>query len=489
MFESILGNGKRENSKILPFFVDFNLTDLLSRAASLVKKNEVCDLYYEMPGSREEVLYRRNVSGDMMKGTIREAFWKYATQIAKAEEYESNARFSNVEFQAEKYHMDALYLFHTSMEELKKTLQKNEISQELSELLEYIVEYENSAQCRQWMNIVTEIHEALDANVQFFSISEDRVLLRKKDDNQDLADRFYSAFGLEKPEEKVAYRRDGEVLTAFEARLAKKMIVNEKLEKKLRLLQKYEMDETLLQVAREVWLYLSFFKVKEQMERAGYTFCLPEEGDVLEIENGIDLGMALHEKHVVGNSIQMREGERFLVITGANGGGKTTFARMVGQIVYLAMMGLPIPAKSGKIPYYSTIFSHFSKEESLETGKGKLKEELDRLAPMMQGQERRAFIVLNELFTTAASYDAEIMGHRVMDHFIGLDCTGIYVTHIQALARGREEVVSLVAELDPVSKTRTFEIVRKPAEEGEYENSIIAKYDMVYQQMKGVMKS
>lgn len=67
---------------------------------------------------------------------------------------------------------------------------------------------------------------------------------------------------------------------------------------------------------------------------------------------------------------------------------------------------------------------------------------------MMQQEKRRQFVILNELFTTATTYDAMIMGKKVMAHFIGRDCYGIYVTHIQELAEESESIVSLVAQLE-----------------------------------------
>lgn len=97
-------------------------------------------------------------------------------------------------------------------------------------------------------------------------------------------------------------------------------------------------------------------------------------------------------------------------------------------------------------------------------------------------------MVLNELFTTAASYDAEIMGDRVLDHFMDRQCDGVYVTHIRNLAKERSGLVSLVAKLAGDHRTRTFEIVRKPANQGEYEDSLITKYGMIYEKMREVIE-
>ena len=168
-------------------------------------------------------------------------------------------------------------------------------------------------------------------------------------------------------------------------------------------------------------------------------------------------------------------------------GGKTTYARMIGQILYFAKMGLLVPCEKAGVPNYTTILSHFSNDESEMSGKGKLVEELTRLKPMMQEKWSGSFVILNELFTTAATWDAGIMGQKVLDYFMSHDCYGIYVTHIQSLAKERDGLVSLVAELADDHHTRSFKITRKPASEAEYEDSLITKYNMTENQMKAVI--
>lgn len=208
----------------------------------------------------------------------------------------------------------------------------------------------------------------------------------------------------------------------------------------------------------------------------------------MQIRSGYDLAMAVgSEEPVISNDLEIKEGERFFVITGANGGGKTTFARMIGQVLYFCRMGLLVPCHSAVIPQFERIISHFSNEESEISGRGKLVEELERLRPMMKEDNKNSFVILNELFTTAATLDAGIMGQKVLDYFMNIHCYGIYVTHIQSLAEEREGVVSMVAELEEDHHTRSFKIARKPAKEGEYEDSIITRYHMTYEGMKEVI--
>lgn len=251
--------------------------------------------------------------------------------------------------------------------------------------------------------------------------------------------------------------------------------------------------EEIEELVREVAFYLSYLEFVSYMEHFGYQFSHPViSNDEFGIVNGYDLALAIQaikgEKKVVPNSCDYYGKERFFVVTGPNQGGKTTFARMLGQEVYFAQLGLMVPATAATIPGFRQIFSHFAMEEAEEIGAGKLKEELLRLKPILNQiqkvEDHRTFIIINELFTTAATYDAAIMGHKVMDYLCQANCYGVYVTHVRELAEGKEEAVSLVAEVeDDECRTRTYRMTRRPSQSGQAQ-SVAYKYGLTYDQMR-----
>ena len=170
---------------------------------------------------------------------------------------------------------------------------------------------------------------------------------------------------------------------------------------------------------------------------------------------------------------------------GPNQGGKTTFARSLGQLVYFAGMGLDVPAIRANVPYFAALMTHFSAEESLGSGKGKLKEELVRLAPMMEEQAESAFVIINELFTTAAHYDGCIMGRRVLNHFIEKGCMGVFVTHLKELGKSVEGVAELTAMLDGSrERKRTYKISREQMQDVGYAEDIVNKYGLTYSELQ-----
>jgi len=209
--------------------------------------------------------------------------------------------------------------------------------------------------------------------------------------------------------------------------------------------------QVLLEFEKEIQFYLCFRKFKEDTLKLGYPMCLPVVGTQdFSGRKVYDLALVWKqsekEYNVVSNDFSMKETPSFFVVTGPNQGGKTTFARSLGQAVYFALMGLPVNGESFSMPMFHGISTHFEAEEKLQSNSGKLKEEINRLVPMMrETQNQNHFVILNELFTTATTHDAMLMGRKVMESFLERQCYGIYVTHIQELAEETEQIISLVA--------------------------------------------
>ena len=252
------------------------------------------------------------------------------------------------------------------------------------------------------------------------------------------------------------------------------------------------LDPAIGRFDREVQFYLAYLELIEPMLAAGLTFSYPRvstRSRAVHATDAFDIALAgklvRDRQTVVANDFELSEPERILVVSGPNNGGKTTFARMFGQLHYLASLGLPVPGMDTRLFLADRIFTHFEREEDLETLRGKFEDELFRIHDdPRDGHQRQSARDERELRLDdpprrrGRRHRGDATDHRAR-------CRCVFVTFVDELAALSETTVSMMSTVvaeDPA--VRTFKVVRKPADGLAYAAAIADKYGLTYERLR-----
>ena len=476
------------------FYRDLNIIQILDKIEKRWGRS-VRRFYRYLPANRETEDYRRSVFSDVKKDPVYGALMKFVADMEEVSQIRGEKEKAVDPLQKAVWLIREIECYCDAYELLGKELGASGLSSEgMQTLRDVIGAYIKSAEYRGMREQTSALLEEIRSMRFVLTYDRDRISVSLGEVPGDGAyeEMVRKAFGGEKKTLSNPFIINP-YITEFEKQCLD-ILKKKKPEffKKLKAVASANADyrkKVLDRFEKEIVFYLSFRTLELEMEGLGYCFAAPgtEEDAPMRAEGLYDLALAItataDDRDVISNDFIYEEGDRFFVLTGPNQGGKTTFARSLGQLVYFTKIGLDVPARSANVHYFTGLQTHFSVEESIETGRGKLKEELVRLVPMMNERMKKGFVVINELFTTAASYDAIIMGKKVLGHFLGLGCMGIYVTHLKELTDKAEGIVSLRAMLDE-NGIQTFKISRGEADDVPCAENQVNKYRLTYKQLK-----
>jgi len=110
----------------------------------------------------------------------------------------------------------------------------------------------------------------------------------------------------------------------------------------------------------------------------------------------------------VAYDVRLNRDTNFLFLTGANMAGKSTFIRGVGVVVFLAHLGMGVPAASMRLSLFDGILSNINVEDNIGKGESYFFNEVQRIRNTLEkiGNRRKWLVLIDELFKGTNVQDA-----------------------------------------------------------------------------------
>jgi DNA mismatch repair ATPase MutS len=110
----------------------------------------------------------------------------------------------------------------------------------------------------------------------------------------------------------------------------------------------------------------------------------------------------------IDNKLAFSDKENFIFLTGPNMAGKTTFLKACGVAVFMAHIGMGVPAKTMKLSYFSQLFTSLNVSDNLPKGYSYFYSEVRRVKDVAKvlRENKTAFIIFDELFKGTNVKDA-----------------------------------------------------------------------------------
>ena len=146
----------------------------------------------------------------------------------------------------------------------------------------------------------------------------------------------------------------------------------------------------------------------------------------------------------VPNDAMMDEKRRFLLITGPNMGGKSTYLRTVALVSILAQAGSLVPAEKARIGLVDRIFTRVGASDDLRRGRSTFMMEMIEVAHILRRATPQSLLLLDEIGRGTSTFDGLSLAWAVTEDVCNrIGARSLFATHYHQLVGLESEIDGL----------------------------------------------
>lgn len=140
------------------------------------------------------------------------------------------------------------------------------------------------------------------------------------------------------------------------------------------------------------------------------------------------------EPFVANDTHMDTRSRRFMLLTGPNMGGKSTYMRQVAWIVWLAHTGCFVPADEARIPLTRRLFTRVGAGDELASGRSTFMVEMMETATILNHLEPGSLVIVDEIGRGTSTWDGLAIAWAVAEKLIASEGSlSLFATHYHEL--------------------------------------------------------
>lgn len=196
--------------------------------------------------------------------------------------------------------------------------------------------------------------------------------------------------------------------------------------------------ENLSNVVKEldVLCSLSLYSFKSRGQFCRPSFHESTDGPFIELKESRHPVLSRINDDFVANDVHLgvKSGDKIMLLTGPNMGGKSTILRQVCLISILAQIGCYIPASQGDMTVVDRIFTRLGASDKLVEGKSTFFVEMEDIYNLVNHGTSSSLAIVDELGRGTSTADGYSIAASILDYMVNkIGCLSMFSTHYHSL--------------------------------------------------------
>src|SRR5688572_13605782 len=156
----------------------------------------------------------------------------------------------------------------------------------------------------------------------------------------------------------------------------------------------------------------------------------------IDIEGGRHPVVEGQIENFIANDCRLSPLRRFLLITGPNMGGKSTYMRQVALIVLMAHIGSFVPARAARLGPVDQIFTRIGAADDLAGGRSTFMVEMTESASILHNATEKSLVLMDEVGRGTSTFDGLALAWAIANHLVQKNrALSLFATHYFEMTR------------------------------------------------------
>ena len=168
---------------------------------------------------------------------------------------------------------------------------------------------------------------------------------------------------------------------------------------------------------------------------------------VIDIEEGRHpvVEKLIGREDFVSNNVRMDREGNFIILTGPNMAGKSTYMKQIGLIQILAQIGSYVPAQSARLSIVDKILTRIGAADDIVSGQSTFMVEMSEVSNIINSATERSLIILDEVGRGTSTFDGISIATAITEYIHDkIKAKTIFATHYHELTELEEKFDSIL---------------------------------------------